>query len=117
MLYEVITAGTAAWYEMFPRSQTADPARHGTFVDAAARLPAIADLGLQLELGRTGGEDFQDLLATGGLRHQLWESLASSIELLEPRVALELGEEPVVERDVQLPAHLVPVGALRRFQP
>ncbi|MFI5230076.1 MAG: maltotransferase domain-containing protein, partial [Gemmatimonadales bacterium] len=39
----------AAWYEMFPRSQTkpgpgAAP-RHGTFDDAAARLPRIAELG------------------------------------------------------------------------
>jgi starch synthase (maltosyl-transferring) len=41
-------AGTAAWYEMFPRSQTTDPARHGTFADAAARLPAIADLGFDV---------------------------------------------------------------------
>jgi starch synthase (maltosyl-transferring) len=41
-------AGTASWYEMFPRSQTMDPACHGTFADAAARLPAIADLGFDV---------------------------------------------------------------------
>ncbi|HEY4132278.1 MAG TPA: maltotransferase domain-containing protein, partial [Gemmatimonadaceae bacterium] len=42
----------AAWYEMFPRSQTdfvhgEDP-RHGTFNDAAARLPRIAELGFDV---------------------------------------------------------------------
>jgi starch synthase (maltosyl-transferring) len=42
----------AAWYEMFPRSATTfepgKPARHGTFKDAAARLPRIADLGFDV---------------------------------------------------------------------
>ncbi len=44
----------AAWYEMFPRSQTSpeDAAtgdlHHGTFVDAAARLPRIAELGFDV---------------------------------------------------------------------
>src|SRR5437667_2058111 len=33
-----------AWYELFPRSSSPDPARSGTFRDAAARLPYIADL-------------------------------------------------------------------------
>jgi starch synthase (maltosyl-transferring) len=37
-----------AWYEMFPRSQTTDPDRHGTFADAARRLPEIADLGFDV---------------------------------------------------------------------
>jgi starch synthase (maltosyl-transferring) len=45
-------AGFAAWYEMFPRSQTrlvpGDPARHGTFADAAARLPRLAELGFDV---------------------------------------------------------------------
>ena len=45
-------AGFAAWYEMFPRSQTTlvpgEPPRHGTFDDAAARLPRIADLGFDV---------------------------------------------------------------------
>jgi starch synthase (maltosyl-transferring) len=36
-------AGT--WYEFFPRSQTSDPARHGTFDDCIARLPDVAALG------------------------------------------------------------------------
>jgi starch synthase (maltosyl-transferring) len=41
-------AGVAAWYEMFPRSQTPDPGRHGTFAHAARRLPALADLGFDV---------------------------------------------------------------------
>jgi starch synthase (maltosyl-transferring) len=32
----------SAWYELFPRSQTNDPKRHGTFDDVIARLPASA---------------------------------------------------------------------------
>ncbi len=43
----------AAWYEMFPRSQIAPAVakaaqRHGTFTDAAARLPRLADLGFDV---------------------------------------------------------------------
>ena len=34
----------AAWYELFPRSQAAD-GRHGTFDDAAKRLPRLAEIG------------------------------------------------------------------------
>ncbi|HEV8216358.1 MAG TPA: alpha-1,4-glucan--maltose-1-phosphate maltosyltransferase [Gemmatimonadaceae bacterium] len=45
-------AGASAWYELFPRSQTtlvpgATP-RHGTFDDAAARLPRLAELGFDV---------------------------------------------------------------------
>ena len=38
----------SAWYEMFPRSCTTDPSRGGTFREAEARLPAIADLGFDV---------------------------------------------------------------------
>jgi starch synthase (maltosyl-transferring) len=31
----------ASWYELFPRSQSGDPQRHGTFDDVIRRLPAI----------------------------------------------------------------------------
>ncbi len=31
----------ASWYELFPRSQSGDATRHGTFDDVARRLPAI----------------------------------------------------------------------------
>ena len=41
-------AGFAAWYEMFPRSQTTDPTRHGTFRDAERSLPRIAELGFDV---------------------------------------------------------------------
>jgi len=35
----------SSWYELFPRSQTDDPARHGTFADVVNRLPHIAAMG------------------------------------------------------------------------
>ena len=38
----------SAWYEMFPRSCTPDPARGGTFRDAEARLPDIAAMGFDV---------------------------------------------------------------------
>ncbi|HTZ36989.1 MAG TPA: maltotransferase domain-containing protein, partial [Stellaceae bacterium] len=41
-------AGYASWYELFPRSQSGDPARHGTFDDVIARLPAIAEMGFDV---------------------------------------------------------------------
>jgi starch synthase (maltosyl-transferring) len=37
-----------AWYEMFPRSAGPDPRRSGTFRDAGAQLPRIADLGFDI---------------------------------------------------------------------
>ena len=41
-------AAIGAWYELFPRSQTDDPARHGTFDDVIRRLPYIRDLGFDV---------------------------------------------------------------------
>ena len=41
-------AGFASWYEMFPRSVTDDPARHGTFADVIERLPAIRAMGFDV---------------------------------------------------------------------
>jgi starch synthase (maltosyl-transferring) len=38
----------AAWYELFPRSATPDPKRHGTFADAAQQLDRVADLGFDV---------------------------------------------------------------------
>lgn len=38
----------ASWYELFPRSQTDDPRRHGTFDDVIARLPAIQAMGFDV---------------------------------------------------------------------
>ena len=41
-------AAFAAWYEMFPRSQSGDARRHGTFADAERQLPRIAQLGFDV---------------------------------------------------------------------
>jgi starch synthase (maltosyl-transferring) len=41
-------AAFASWYELFPRSQTDDPSRHGTFRDVIARLPAIRAMGFDV---------------------------------------------------------------------
>jgi starch synthase (maltosyl-transferring) len=38
----------ASWYELFPRSQSGDPTRHGTFADVIGRLPEIRDLGFDV---------------------------------------------------------------------
>jgi len=38
----------ASWYEIFPRSQSGDATRHGTFRDVIARLPAIRDMGFDV---------------------------------------------------------------------
>ena len=38
----------SAWYEMFPRSQSPEPGRSGTFADAERRLPVIADMGFDV---------------------------------------------------------------------
>ncbi len=38
----------AAWYEMFPRSQSGDPNRHGTFRDVIERLPYVRDMGFDV---------------------------------------------------------------------
>ncbi|MDF3981762.1 DUF3416 domain-containing protein [Luteibacter sp. PPL201] len=38
----------ASWYELFPRSMTDDPRKHGTFRNTIARLPAIRDMGFDV---------------------------------------------------------------------
>ncbi|MDQ3814171.1 MAG: alpha-1,4-glucan--maltose-1-phosphate maltosyltransferase, partial [Armatimonadota bacterium] len=38
----------SAWYEMFPRSCSPEPGRHGTFADCEARLPYIAEMGFDV---------------------------------------------------------------------
>ncbi|MGN8346213.1 alpha-1,4-glucan--maltose-1-phosphate maltosyltransferase [Pseudomonas sp. SMV71] len=38
----------ASWYELFPRSITDDPRRHGTFNDVHSRLPMIQDMGFDV---------------------------------------------------------------------
>ena len=41
-------AGFSSWYELFPRSTSAQPGRHGTLADCAARLEDIAALGFDV---------------------------------------------------------------------
>jgi starch synthase (maltosyl-transferring) len=48
LIVERESAGFSAWYEMFPRSEGAEPPRSGTFRTAAARLPAIAVMGFDV---------------------------------------------------------------------
>jgi starch synthase (maltosyl-transferring) len=38
----------SAWYEIFPRSASPEPGRHGTFKDVIARLPYVAELGFDI---------------------------------------------------------------------
>jgi starch synthase (maltosyl-transferring) len=38
----------STWYELFPRSASPDPGRHGTFRDVEARLPYIAGMGFDV---------------------------------------------------------------------
>ena len=51
----------SAWYEMFPRSASPEPRRHGTFADVRAKLPYVAHMGFDVlylppihPIGRTG---------------------------------------------------------------
>jgi starch synthase (maltosyl-transferring) len=41
-------AAFASWYQIFPRSQSGDPNRHGTFRDVIGRLPAIRAMGFDV---------------------------------------------------------------------
>ncbi len=45
---ERTAAGFGSWYEIFPRSQTDDPRRHGTFADVITRLPRIRAMGFDV---------------------------------------------------------------------
>jgi starch synthase (maltosyl-transferring) len=38
----------STWYELFPRSASREPDRHGTFRDVAAQLPRLASLGFDV---------------------------------------------------------------------
>jgi starch synthase (maltosyl-transferring) len=52
VLYRIDAERTAArfanWYELFPRSMSGDPHRHGTFDDVIAQLPRIRDMGFDV---------------------------------------------------------------------
>ena len=38
----------SSWYELFPRSTSPQPGRHGTFRDVEARLPYVAEMGFDV---------------------------------------------------------------------
>jgi starch synthase (maltosyl-transferring) len=48
LVVDRIRARFSSWYEMFPRSASPEPGRHGTFQDVEARLPAIAAMGFDV---------------------------------------------------------------------
>ncbi|HQR08898.1 MAG TPA: DUF3416 domain-containing protein [Gemmatales bacterium] len=43
-----LRAGFAAWYELFPRSQSTVPGKHGTLRDVLRRLPELRDIGFDV---------------------------------------------------------------------
>src|SRR5690606_37521334 len=65
-------AGFAAWYEMFPRSMSGDPARHGDFDDVIAELPRVRAMGFDVlyfppihPIGRTNRKGRNNSLKAG----------------------------------------------------
>jgi starch synthase (maltosyl-transferring) len=48
IMVERTRARFGAWYEMFPRSASADRDRHGTFRDVEARLPYVSGMGFDV---------------------------------------------------------------------
>jgi len=69
---ERVAAGFAAWYEVFPRSLSDDPARHGTFADVERHLPRIRDMGFDVlyfppihPIGRTNRKGPNNTLTPG----------------------------------------------------
>ncbi|MBL0407374.1 DUF3416 domain-containing protein [Microvirga aerilata] len=65
-------AGFASWYELFPRSQSGELTRHGTFDDVIRRLPAIRDMGFDVlyltpihPIGRTHRKGRNNSLTAG----------------------------------------------------
>src|SRR6266567_2136883 len=48
LLVDRARAQLSAWYEMFPRSASPIPGKHGTFVDVEAQLPEIAAMGFDI---------------------------------------------------------------------
>ncbi|MFC6046754.1 alpha-1,4-glucan--maltose-1-phosphate maltosyltransferase, partial [Methylobacterium hispanicum] len=48
VIVDRLAARFSAWYEIFPRSQSMDVNRHGTFQDVIDRLPQIRELGFDV---------------------------------------------------------------------
>jgi len=62
----------SAWYEMFPRSQSGTPGRHGTFRDVIAKLDYVRDLGFDVlyfppihPIGKTNRKGRNNALTAG----------------------------------------------------
>lgn len=62
----------SAWYEMFPRSASPDPGRHGSLSDCEARLPYVAKMGFDVlylppihPIGRVNRKGANNALVTG----------------------------------------------------
>ncbi len=62
----------STWYEMFPRSCSPEPGRHGTFRDCESRLPYIAEMGFDVlylppihPIGRTNRKGRNNSLVAG----------------------------------------------------
>ncbi len=43
----------STWYELFPRSTSTEPGRHGTFADCEKRLPYVASMGFDVVYAST----------------------------------------------------------------
>src|SRR6185436_17975506 len=48
LVVDPVSARFSGWYEMFPRSATPEPGRHGTFRDVVARLDYVAAMGFDV---------------------------------------------------------------------
>ena len=48
LVVDPVRARFSAWYELFPRSTSTTPDKHGTFADVEARLPYVAELGFDV---------------------------------------------------------------------
>ncbi|AXV14607.1 DUF3416 domain-containing protein [Neorhizobium sp. SOG26] len=69
---ERIAASFASWYQVFPRSQSGDANRHGTFDDVIRRLPAIREMGFDVlyfppihPIGKTNRKGKNNALTAG----------------------------------------------------
>jgi len=69
---ERIAASFASWYQVFPRSQSGDANRHGTFDDVIRRLPAIREMGFDVlyfppihPIGKTNRKGKNNALSAG----------------------------------------------------
>jgi len=66
-----LAARFSAWYELFPRSASDDPSRHGTWDDVIRRLPYVRDMGFDVlyftpihPIGRTNRKGKNNSLKT-----------------------------------------------------